>query len=265
MSEILYGIILGIVQGLTEFLPISSDGHLEIVKYFIGNENDGHKSWMLTVVLHLGTALATVVVFRKEIWDLIKAIFDKTMISERDFILKVIISMLPAAILGVAFQEKLETFFEGNMIIVFFFLLVTGVLLYFGDKSKSGGKNIDNKSALIMGFAQAAALLPGLSRSGSTISTSMMLGIDKTIATRFSFIMVLPIIFGKIIKDFSDGTYSSADLSLSVVIPGLIASFITGIFACKIMINFVKNSKLMYFAYYCLIVGLIGTVYYLFN
>ena len=262
MSEILYGIILGIVQGLTEFLPVSSDGHLELMKFIVGDESEGHKSWMLTVVLHLGTALATVVVFRKEILELFKALFNKSMIYERDFIVKVIISMLPAAILGVAFQDQIEAFFNGNMAIVFFFLLVTGVLLYIADKSKNTGKAIDKKSALILGFAQAAALLPGLSRSGSTISTSMMLGIDKSEATKFSFIMVLPIIFGKILKDFMDGTYTSAELSLSVVIPGLIASFVTGIIACKVMVNFVKNSRLIYFAYYCLVVGIFGLAYY---
>lgn len=265
MSEILYGIILGIVQGLTEFLPVSSDGHLELAKYFFGDHSEGHKSWMLTVVLHLGTALATVVVFRKDIADLFKALFNKSMVEERDFILKIIISMLPAAILGVAFQDQLESFFEGNMIVVFFFLLVTGILLWLGDKSKNIGRPLDNKSALIMGFAQAAALLPGLSRSGSTIATSMMLGIDKATATRFSFIMVLPIIFGKIFKDFTDGTFTEAELSLNIVIPGLIASFVTGILACKLMIGVVKNSKLKYFAYYCLVVGLIGTIYYLFK
>lgn len=262
MSEILYGIILGIVQGLTEFLPVSSDGHLELMKFIVGDESEGHKSWMLTVVLHLGTALATVVVFRKEILELFKALFNKSMIYERDFIVKVIISMLPAAILGVAFQDQIEAFFNGNMAIVFFFLIVTGVLLYIADKSKNTGKAIDKKSALILGFAQAAALLPGLSRSGSTISTSMMLGIDKSEATKFSFIMVLPIIFGKILKDFTDGTYTSAELSLSVVIPGLIASFVTGIIACKVMVNFVKNSRLIYFAYYCLVVGIFGLAYY---
>jgi undecaprenyl-diphosphatase len=264
MSEIIYGIVLGIIQGITEFLPISSDGHLELVKFFFGDDSEGHKSWMLTVVLHLGTALATVVVFRKEILDLFKALFNKSMVYERDFIVKVIISMLPAAILGVAFQDQLEAFFTGKIGVVFFFLLVTGILLYFADKSKNTGKPIDKKSALILGFAQAAALLPGLSRSGSTISTSMLMGIDKSEATKFSFIMVLPIIFGKIFKDFTDGTYTSADLSLNIVIPGLIASFVMGIIACKVMINFVKNSKLIYFSYYCIVVGVFGLIYYFF-
>ena len=258
MSEMIKSIILGIIQGLTEFLPVSSSGHLELAKYFLGTGFVGSESLTMSVVLHIATALSTVFVFRKDIWDIIKGIFTKTWNDEKSFALKIVISMIPAGLIGYFLESQLEKLFEGKVLFVVFMLLITGVLLLISDFAKSRDREVGYKDSFIIGLAQAVALLPGISRSGSTISTSILLGVKKEKAAFFSFIMVLPLIFGKMAKDIMDNVYVNSEISTTTLVAGFIAAFITGIFACKWMVVIVKNSKLRYFAYYCFAVAAVS-------
>lgn len=256
--DIIDSIILGVVQGLTEFLPVSSSGHLELGKAILGDDSIPKESLLFTVVLHFATALSTMVVFRKDIWVIVKGILKFQWNEDLEFVSKIVLSMLPAVFVGLFFEEQLETLFGGNILLVGCMLIVTAILLFFADKAKDTSKNISFKNAFVIGIAQAIAMLPGISRSGATISTSVLLGNDKTKAARFSFLMVVPLIFGKIAKDIIGGelTYDSGNFtSLSI---GFIAAFIAGLFACTWMISLVKKSKLIYFAIYCAIVGLIA-------
>ena len=255
MSEMIKSIILGIIQGLTEFLPVSSSGHLELAKYFLGTNFVGSESLTMSVILHIATALSTVFVFRKEIWDLLKGVFTSTWNEDKEFALKIIISMIPAGLIGYFLESKLETLFEGKVVFVAFMLIITGFLLLISDFAKDKDRKVGYWDSFIIGVAQAIALLPGISRSGSTISTSVLLGIKKERAAFFSFIMVLPLIFGKMFKDMMDGVYVNSDISAITMISGGLAAFIVGIFACKWMVVLVKNSKLRYFAYYCFAVA----------
>ncbi|OUR94681.1 UDP-diphosphatase [Flavobacteriales bacterium 34_180_T64] len=256
--EIIDSIILGIIQGLTEFLPVSSSGHLELGKAILGDDSIPKESLMFTVVLHFATALSTIVVFRKDIWDIVKGILKFEWNEDLQFASKIALSMLPAAVIGFTYEHELAELFGGNIKLVGFMLILTALLLYLADKAKDTSKKISFKNALVIGFAQTIAMLPGISRSGATISTSVLLGNDKTKAARFSFLMVVPLILGKISKDIFSGdlTYDSANFtSLSA---GFVAAFIAGLFACTWMISLVKKSKLSYFSIYCLIVGLIA-------
>ena len=256
--DIIDSIVLGIIQGLTEFLPVSSSGHLELGKAILGDESIPTESLLFTVVLHFATALSTIVVFRKDIWSILKGVLKFRWNEDLKFASKIAVSMLPAAIIGYTYESELAELFGGNIKLVGFMLILTALLLYLADKAKDTSKNISFKNAIIIGFAQAIAMLPGISRSGATISTSVLLGNDKTKAARFSFLMVVPLIFGKIAKDIIGGelTYDSGNItSLSV---GFIAAFISGLFACTWMISLVKKSKLIYFSIYCIIVGLIA-------
>ncbi len=262
MSEFLYGLVLGIVQGLGEFLPISSSGHLELAKYIFNDKSLGDESMLLSVVLHFGTAMSTLFVFKDDILQLLKGIFQKEYNEEKKFAIKVIISMIPAALIGLFFEKQMEALFEGKVALVCLFLLFTAFILFIASKSSKSITPLDNKNAFIIGLAQAVALLPGVSRSGSTIATSVLLGIDKKDAAKFSFLMVLPLIFGKIAKDVLDGAFNETALSPIVAITGVITSFIVGVYACKAMVEFVKNSKLQYFAIYCAIVGSLGLLYF---
>jgi undecaprenyl-diphosphatase len=263
--EIIDAIILGIIQGLTEFLPVSSSGHLEIGKAILGDNSVPEESLLFTVVLHFATAISTIVVFRKDILDLIKGALKFKWNDDLQFISKIAISMIPAVLVGLFFEEQLEALFGGNILLVGCMLIVTAILLFLADKAKDTNKKVSFKNAFIIGISQAIAMLPGISRSGATISTSVLLGNDKTKAARFSFLMVVPLIFGKIAKDVLSGdlTYESGNFtSLSI---GFIAAFIAGLFACTWMIKLVKNSKLSYFAIYCVVVGLIAITYALLN
>ncbi|WP_204344203.1 undecaprenyl-diphosphate phosphatase [Psychroserpens algicola] len=260
--DILDSIVLGIIQGLTEFLPVSSSGHLELGKVILQDENLGAEdSLLFTVVLHFATALSTMVIFRKDILEIIKGVLKLEWNEDLQFISKIALSMIPAVIVGLFFEEQLESLFSGNIRLVGFMLIVTAVLLFLADRAKNTDKKVTFSNAFIIGISQAIAMLPGISRSGATISTSVLLGNDKTKAARFSFLMVVPLIFGKIAKDVLGGeiTYDSANFtSLSV---GFIAAFVTGLFACTWMIALVKKSKLSYFAFYCIIVGIIAIIY----
>ena len=202
-------IILGIIQGLTEFLPVSSSGHLELAKVILGDESLPEESMLMTVVLHAATALSTIVVFRKDILDLLKGLFQFKNNDEFKFSLNIVLSMIPAAVIGVLFDDVIEAFFGGKVLLVGTMLLLTAVLLILADKAKNTGKKVGIKEAIIIGVSQAIAIMPGISRSGATISTSVLLGVDREKAARFSFLMVVPLIFGKIAKDILDGAFNN--------------------------------------------------------
>lgn len=258
--DILTAIILGIIQGLTEFLPVSSSGHLELGKALLGDNSIPEESLLFTVVLHFATALSTMVVFRKDIIDIVTGILKFEWNDDMQFLAKIVLSMLPAVVVGLFFEEQLEQLFNGNILLVGAMLIVTGLLLFLADKAKHTNKDVSFANAFVIGVSQAIAMLPGISRSGATISTSVLLGNDKTKAARFSFLMVVPLIFGKIAKDLLSGDLnfdSSNTLPLSL---GFIAAFVSGLLACTWMIALVKKSKLSYFAIYCFIVGIIAIV-----
>ena len=262
MNDIVRSIVFGIVQGLTEFLPVSSSGHLEIAKYVMGDDSVAQQSMMMTVVLHFATALSTIVVFRKEIGEIVSGLFKPSEDrSEFWFCVKIVLSMIPAAIVGVCFDEQIEALFSQQMLLVGLMLLVTGALLLMADRAKTTEKPVSIVNAIIIGISQAIAILPGISRSGATISTSVLLGIDREKAARFSFLMVVPLIFGKMAKDvlsaLKDGTtLVDAGQMLPLTI-GFVAAFVTGLVACLWMIRLVKACQLTWFSIYCFIVGVL--------
>ena len=262
--DVLHAIILGIIQGLTEFLPVSSSGHLEIAKVLLNDESIGKQSMLMTVVLHGATALSTIYIFWEDLKDIFRGLFsaDKRKVS---FSLKIILSMLPAATVGIIWEEQIESLFGGNLELVGSMLIVTALLLYCADKAKSTDKNVSFVHSIIIGISQAIAILPGISRSGATISTSVLLGIDKEKSARFSFLMVVPLILGKMTKDVLSGNISFTSNESLPLLLGFISSFFVGVFACKLMINIVKNSKLKYFALYCIVVGFSIIFYSIFN
>lgn len=253
--------ILGVIQGLTEFLPVSSSGHLELGKAILGDTSVPEESLLFTVVLHFATALSTLVVFRNDVFEIIGGLLQFKWNEETRFSLKIIISMLPAAIIGVLFEDQLEALFSGNIIFVGFMLLITALLLWLADKARDTGKKVSYTNSFVIGVAQAIAMLPGISRSGATISTSVLLGNDKTRAARFSFLMVVPLIFGKIAKDILSGDLANSSTEFSVLAIGFVAAFVAGLIACTWMITLVKRSKLSWFAIYCFVVGLIAIIF----
>jgi len=261
MIEVFRAIILGIVQGLTEFLPVSSSGHLEIAKYILGNELAGDESLMMTILFHVATALSTMFVFRKDILEILKGLCNTKMNEEKKFSLAIILSMIPAVIVGLFFLDELERLFTANLLLVGCMLIVTGVLLFLADRAKETDKNVSYTNAFIVGLAQAVATIPGISRSGATIASSVLLGIDRQKAARFSFLMVIPLILGKVIQDLASGEYMDAELKMLPMLFGFAAAFFTGIFACKWMIALVQKSKLSYFSYYCFAVGIIAIIF----
>ena len=263
--SILESIILGIIQGLTEFLPVSSSGHLELVKVILGDTSVPEESLTFTVVLHFATALSTLVIFRKEVLEIFKGLFQFKWNEEAKFSVKIIISMIPAVIIGVVFEKQLESFFGGKILLVGVMLLLTALLLLLADKAKNTHRKVSFSNAVLIGVSQAVAMLPGISRSGATISTSVLLGIDRTKAARFSFLMVVPLIFGKIGKDLLSGDLNFQSSEIIPISAGFIAAFVAGLLACSWMISLVKKSKLSYFSLYCAIVGTIAISYALFN
>jgi undecaprenyl-diphosphatase len=263
--SVLEAIVLGIIQGLTEFLPVSSSGHLELAKVILGDTSVPEESLTFTVVLHFATALSTLLIFRKEVAEILKGLFQFKWNDELKFSLKIIISMIPAVLVGLLFEKQLESFFGGKILLVGCMLLLTALLLLLADKAKNTNKEVSFVNAVIIGVSQAIAMLPGISRSGATISTSVLLGIDRTRAARFSFLMVVPLIFGKIGKDVLSGDLNFQSSEMLPISAGFIAAFLAGVFACKWMIALVKKSKLSYFSLYCAIVGVIAIVYALLN
>ena len=256
MSELVEAIILGIVQGITEFLPVSSSGHLELVKYALGDTSLAEESMLTTVFLHFATALATIFVFRKDILILIKQFFDKKENEGRQYALFIFISMIPAALVGYFMDDLIESFFHRQLTLVGVCLLFTGFLLWLSERIKTSNKKLNTTSAFIIGISQAIAILPGVSRSGSTIATSLLLGIEKKEAARFSFLMVIPLIFGKMAKDLLSGDFYNNMPSVTYLILGFLSAFLMGIWACRFMIKIVNASKLSWFALYCVIIGL---------
>lgn len=263
--DFIEAIVLGIIQGLTEFLPVSSSGHLELAKAILGDTSVPQESLTFTVVLHFATALSTVVVFRKEVAEIFKGLFQFKWNEESKFSLKIIVSMIPAVIVGLLFEKELEAFFGGKILLVGSMLLVTAVLLLLADSAKQTDKKVSYLNAILIGVSQAIAMLPGISRSGATISTSVLLGVDRSKAARFSFLMVVPLIFGKIAKDLMSGEINFDSSEILPLSAGFLAAFIAGLLACTWMISLVKKSKLSYFAIYCAVVGVIAIGYSLMN
>lgn len=253
-------LILGIIQGLTEFLPISSSGHLEIGSVILGVESE--ENLLFAVVVHLATAFATIMVFRKDIYVLLSDLFKFQNNESFRFCMAILISMIPVFVVGILFKDEIESFFSGNMVLVGSMLLVTCFLLLFAHYKKDGDKNVNYFAAFIIGLAQAIAILPGVSRSGATISMALILGVERSKAARFSFLMVLIPIFGASLlqlKDYFEAPQSHQIAPLSLMV-GFIAAFISGFIACKWMLQIVKKGQLTFFAYYCLIVGLIAII-----
>lgn len=256
--NILESIILGIVQGLTEFLPVSSSGHIELGKALLGTQDVGID---FTVLVHVATALSSVIVFREDIIKLIQgALKFKNNVFTR-YILKLIISAIPVAVVGLLFKDEVEGFFSGNLVLVGSMLLVTAFLLFLTTRVKgSTDEKIGFGHAFIIGIAQMCAIMPGISRSGATIATALLLKRDKEQAAKFSFLMVLIPIFGQALLDTKDMIQDPSlwSLSMDITVAGFLASFLSGLFACTAMLRIVKRGKLHYFSIYCLIVGIIA-------
>ncbi len=253
--SVVEAIILGIIQGLTEFLPVSSSGHILLGSRILGTEIK--EDVLFAIVVHTATALSTVLVFRKEIWEILSGIISKSD-EKRKFAAKIILSMLPAAFIGIAFDKQIESIFGEYIWLIGICLIATGIILFLADKAKRTDKSVGFVDAAIIGVAQAIAILPGISRSGATISTAVLLNIDRTEAARFSFLMVLPLIFAKMGKDVLDGEIAANSEMALPFLAAFIAAFIVGIFACNTMILLVKKSKLSYFSIYCFIIGAIA-------
>lgn len=255
--SLLEAIILGIIQGLTEFLPVSSSGHIEIGSYFL--EAQSSDNLLFSIIVHAATALSTIVVFRHTIWEIIRDLFKFQWNESTQFASKIVISMIPVGIVGLLFEDKIETLFGGNIVFVACMLLVTGILLTITYYTKDGDNKVTFGRAIIIGIAQTIAILPGISRSGATIATALYLGVDKNKATRFSFLMVLPPILGaallKTIEFAKAPEAVSGNISSIALIMGFIAAFIAGLFACQWMIAIVRRGKLIYFAIYCFIIA----------
>ena len=248
--------ILGLVQGLTEFLPVSSSGHLVIFRELLGAEAPSDLVFEITV--HVATALATIVVFRKQILDLLQGLFKFKYNEQTDFIAKLVVSMIPVAIVGFFFKDKVEELFS-SLLVVGCALMVTALLLFLSDrvKARKEGKEITFGQALVMGLGQAVAVIPGLSRSGTTISAGLLSGASRNKVAEFSFLMVLVPILGEAFLDLVGGDLATSSISIAPLVLGFLAAFFSGLFACKAMIALVKKAGLKWFALYCAIVGLI--------
>jgi len=246
-------LIFGLVQGLTEFLPVSSDGHLEIVKYIFGGIEE---SFLFSVAVHGATVLSIIVVFRKEILKLLQGVFKFRLNEETIYALKIVVSMIPVAIVGFTMKDYVESLFTANMQITGSFLIVTALFLVFGQFVKKRNKEISFGGAFLMGIAQALAVLPGLSRSGSTISTGLVLGYKKEELARFSFLMVIVPIIGANAVELLTAEKVAVDLVAFPLIIAFVTAFVSGYAACKWMISIVNKGKLGWFALYCLILGL---------
>lgn len=252
-------LILGIIQGLTEFLPVSSSGHIEIGKAILGVEMK--EDLTFTVVVHGATVLSTLVVFRKDIYLILKEALKFEVNDSNRYLMKIGVSMIPVLIVGLFFKDQIESLFFGNVPLVGVMLLVTAALLsitYYAKPQKGG---VTFGKALLIGIMQAVAVIPGISRSGATISTALIAGVDKEEATRFSFLMVLIPILGAnfldILKNSSQDQYSTQFIPLAI---GFIAAFLSGWWACSSMLKIVKRGKLIYFAIYCALAGITSII-----
>ena len=265
-------ILLGLIQGLTEFLPVSSSGHLEIGKVLLGVETT--EDLLFTTMVHAATVLSTIVVFHKQIWDILKGFFcgikdvrfseGKLICNDQtDYLLKMVVSMIPVFVVGVFFKDAVESLF-GSITVVGFALIATAMLLFFSDyASRPGRKSIFPQNeyrngisywqAFTVGIGQAFAVLPGLSRSGTTISTGLICGVRRDVMAQFSFLMVLVPILGETFLEIVGGEFGASSVGSTALILGFLSAFISGLFACKVMIALVKKAKLSWFALYCLL------------
>lgn len=255
--DTLQAVILGVVQGLTEFLPVSSSGHLQLANEILGTNLDPESNLTFSLTLHAATVLSTIVILWSEIWRLIKGVFSRTFTEEQAYVLKIIISMIPVGIVGVFFKDYIEAAFS-SIVVVGVMLLCTAVLLSFAYYAKPRQKeSISYRDAFIIGLSQALAVLPGLSRSGTTIATGLLLGNKKERVAQFSFLMVLPPILGNALLDIVKGDFGGG-VEVVPTVAGFIAAFVTGCIACKWMIGIVKRGKLIWFALYCALAGAVA-------
>jgi len=254
-------LILGIVQGLTEFLPVSSSGHLTIGRELLGIEASGDLVFEITV--HAATVLSTIVVFHKQIWKLLCGFFKFKNNDETDYLLKIAVSMIPIFIVGMFFKDQVEALFS-SLMVVGVALLVTAALLFFSDfaskkaqQENSARNGISYWQAFVVGLGQAIAVIPGLSRSGTTISTGLLCGVRREVIAQFSFLMVLIPILGEAFLDLVGGEMASSTVGALPLAVGFVAAFLSGLFACKVMLALVRKARLSWFALYCAIVGII--------
>ena len=259
-------LILGCVQGLTEFLPVSSSGHLEIGQALLGTS--GEENLIFAITVHAATVLSTLVVLWKEVSALLRGTFTTTRWNvEKNYVAMIMVSMIPVFIVGVFFKDYVESLFGRGLLLVGICLCLTAVLLYLsewlGRHRKTPGHEVGYKDAIIIGLAQAVAVLPGLSRSGTTIATGLLCGVKKESVTQFSFLMVLIPILGEAFLELLDLLCGEMNTTLGLLpmLIGFLAAFITGCFACRFMINIVRKQKLIYFAIYCLCIGIFAIVY----
>lgn len=255
---IIEALILGMVQGLTEFLPVSSSGHIQIGTYLFGI--DPKENMIFSVLVHGATVIATIIVFFKEIKGIIAGLFKFEYNAETRLVINLVVSMIPIFIVGMFFKEEVEQFFEKRIIFVASMLMVTGFLLaatHFLNTFDNTG-NIKPLKAFVIGLAQAFAVLPGISRSGATIATGMILGVEKEEATRFSFLMVIVPILGASfleVQKVIDQPALTSGISTSALIAGFISALVFGVLACRLMLTIIRKGKLMYFATYCFVVA----------
>ena len=267
-------VLLGLIQGLTEFLPVSSSGHLEIGKVLLGVETSD--DLLFTTMVHAATVMSTIVVFRKEIWDLLKGFFcgikgikveNGALVcnDQTDYLLKIAVSMIPVFVVGVFFKDAVESLF-GSITVVGFALVATALLLFFSDYASRPGRDsifpantyrngISYWQAFAVGLGQAFAVIPGLSRSGTTISTGLICGVKREVMAQFSFLMVLVPILGETFLELAGGEFGASSVGALPLVLGFLSAFFSGLFACKVMIALVKKAKLSWFALYCLIVA----------
>ena len=265
-------LLMGILQGLTEYLPVSSSGHLSIASELFGV--DGESNMVFTIAVHVATVLSTLVILGGEIWKILKGMFSPMLPygkgldrlnSDQRYVLNIVVSMIPIGIVGVFFKDKVEEIFGSGLLVVGCCLLLTAALLAFSYYARPREReNISLRDAFIIGISQALAVLPGLSRSGTTIATGLVLGNKKTSMAQFSFLMVIPPILGEALLDVmkvAKGEDLGGEIGMWPLIVGFLAAFISGCIACKWMIGIVKKGKLVYFAYYCAIVGVAVIAY----
>lgn len=259
----LQALILGIIQGLTEYLPVSSSGHLAIGQALFGMD-DGADNLTFTVAVHVATVLSTLVVLWSEIDWILRGLFKCKLNDETKYVFNILVSMIPVGIVGVFFKDQVESIFGAGLLVVGCCLLLTATLLVFSYYAKPRQKErLSLRDAFIIGVAQACAVLPGLSRSGSTIATGLLLGNKKEMLAQFSFLMVIPPILGEALLDVLKVVKGEAvfgGIALFPLCVGFVAAFVSGCFACKWMIGIVKKGKLVYFGIYCAIAGLITIV-----
>ena len=262
--DIFSAILLGLIQGITEFLPVSSSGHIELGKALFNVNLVAKEGLLFTLVVHAATALSTVVVFRKDILNIFNGLLQIKSNEASHFSLKILLSMLPAVVVGLFLEDYINLLFEGNLLLVGGMLLITALILFSADRVSIKKNKISYGKALLLGVVQAIAILPGISRSGATVSSAVLLGIDREKAARFSFLMVLPLIFGSMAKSLLDADEPLLSQNYLALIIAFFAAFFAGILACKWMISLVKNSQLKYFAWYCSAIGSIALLYELF-